>query len=259
MARSESDDKTTGKFYPVPLDPKAEVEVGREEGENVFGTLLPYLLMGFLPTHQGDAGSQSGLYALMTSFNAARRALQMIDEDEDDDSSESGDQVNMDTNISQWQKWFESTTYKDILSEFLDRHPHYGQLLKGKKSTGAMRADKQRWQEAIAKFSTRKQDLEQEHMIVLVEVANRIYGMFLLSLHQLSSRTKYGLTSTTDTKFELGIIKQGHAYNEEEQTTSTLVMHNPEECDRPVVVRKPFSAPHSLILTNRVVGFRKPY
>lgn len=134
-------------------------------------TLAPYIALNFLPTHKRDYGDDSGIHALMTSFNAARRELDIRGKPPKDTDE---DQFNysQDTTLEQWKGWFENKrTFKIELEQFMDNDPYWKTQKNGFNKSIA-------YTDAFKAFTNGK-DLIQEQMCVLLKMANDVYGEFV--------------------------------------------------------------------------------
>ena len=103
----------TEGFPPIPMDTTDPTfnDGAQDIPQNVKSAFLPYLALGFTVAPQTRLSPNSGLYALMDSFDAARKALNIGK----DRTSESGNIVA--TTITQWKAWFNGKDYERLVWE----------------------------------------------------------------------------------------------------------------------------------------------
>lgn len=122
MSDLDADESDIEDFLLVTL--KTDYVGKNGESVNLIGALIPYLMMGFIPTHGGHWGEDSLLYALMTSFNSARRALGLVPSDspsEDDNDQDEDSLLRIDksqaTTLSQWKSWTGTPVFRGHMQD----------------------------------------------------------------------------------------------------------------------------------------------
>lgn len=144
------------------------------DNTQVQDALLPYFALGFIPVStEGAKTHECGLYALMTSYNAARKLFESRNSGDSDEDDLAGSNALQETDFHQWKKMLHGNRYKKACTQLLNEfHNANGTA----DDDGAMFADMQQ-----------KTNLGADALSVLLRMANEQFG----------------------TNYRLGIIKEG--------------------------------------------------